>query len=147
MSVWFQNDGLVRVNGDSIIEDTRERPVRSVSFIPKAASPGPQPVSEISEAQECTQTSSIQKPEPVKGESDSHLSPAKQSTEDEASKTLPDSELTGWRLFCLFGYVFSSCCKYIYMYYIINVYIRVSKHSSECKVKYKREVLLKSNFA
>ncbi|MCI4394995.1 hypothetical protein PGIGA_G00175350, partial [Pangasianodon gigas] len=98
-----KNDGLVRVNGDSIVEDTRESPVRPVSFTPtppKPASQSPQRVSAISAgsetmAQECTQTSSIQKTEHVKEESDSHSSPVKKSTEDEISKTLTDSELTG----------------------------------------------------
>ncbi|XP_053086800.1 LIM and calponin homology domains-containing protein 1a isoform X3 [Pangasianodon hypophthalmus] len=98
-----KNDGLVRVNGDAIVEDTRESPVRPVSFTPtppKPASQSPQRVSAISAGsetttQECTQTSSIQKTEHVKEESDSHSSPVKKSTEDETSKTLTDSELTG----------------------------------------------------
>ncbi|KAB5518498.1 hypothetical protein PHYPO_G00166700 [Pangasianodon hypophthalmus] len=98
-----KNDGLVRVNGDAIVEDTRESPVRPVSFTPtppKPASQSPQRVSAISAGsetttQECTQTSSIQKTEHVKEESDSHSSLVKKSTEDETSKTLTDSELTG----------------------------------------------------
>lgn len=90
MLVLCQNDGLVRVNGDSTVEDRRESPVRPVSFIPAP----PQRMSEISEipAQESTQTSSIQKTEQV---NDPHgSSPVKEKTEDETSKS--DSELTGW---------------------------------------------------
>ncbi|KAK3523197.1 hypothetical protein QTP86_021756, partial [Hemibagrus guttatus] len=93
-----KNDGLVRVNGDSTVEDTRGSPVRPVSFIPAPPKPIPQGVSEISTgsetpAQESTQTSSIQKTEQ---ENDSHSSsPVKQRTEDKTSKSLTDSELTG----------------------------------------------------
>ncbi|MCJ8749203.1 hypothetical protein PDJAM_G00173680, partial [Pangasius djambal] len=95
-----KNDGLVRVNGDAIVEDTRESPVRPVSFTPtppKPASQSPQRVSAISAgsettAQECTQTLTIQKTEHVKEENDSHSSPVKK---DETSETLADSELTG----------------------------------------------------
>ncbi|XP_058240612.1 LIM and calponin homology domains-containing protein 1a isoform X2 [Hemibagrus wyckioides] len=91
-----KNDGLVRVNGDSTVEDTRESPVRPVSFIPAPPKPSPQQMSEISTgivtpAQESTQTSSIQKTEQV---NDPHgSSPVKEKTEDETSKS--DSELTG----------------------------------------------------
>lgn len=106
--VVLQNDGLVRVNGDAIVEDARESPVRSVSFTPispKPANQSPQLVSEITAgietaARECSQTSSVQKPEHVKEENDSQNSPVQKSTEDKASKTLKDSELTGWRIFC-----------------------------------------------
>ncbi|KAF4071559.1 hypothetical protein AMELA_G00274730 [Ameiurus melas] len=40
----FKNDGLVRVNGDSIVEDTRESPVRPVSFTPTPPKPRKQTV-------------------------------------------------------------------------------------------------------
>ncbi|XP_060720474.1 LIM and calponin homology domains-containing protein 1a isoform X2 [Tachysurus vachellii] len=86
-----KNDGLVRVNGDSTVEDKRESPVRPVSFnpTPPKSSQSRQQVSEISagselSAQECTQISAIQKTEPIK-----------QRTEDETSKSVTDSELTG----------------------------------------------------
>ncbi|KAI5628185.1 LIM and calponin-likey domains-containing protein 1 isoform X3 [Silurus asotus] len=98
-----KNDGLVRVNGDSIIEDTRESPVRPVSFTPISSKPvrqSPQQVLEIAAgrettAQECTQTSSIQKTEHIKEENDSHSCPVEKSIEDDTSKILTDSELTG----------------------------------------------------
>ncbi|XP_046698814.1 LIM and calponin homology domains-containing protein 1a isoform X3 [Silurus meridionalis] len=98
-----KNDGLVRVNGDSIIEDTRESPVRPVSFTPISSKPArqsPQQVLEISAgrettAQECTQTSPIQKTEHIKDENDSHSCPVKKSIEDDTSKILTDPELTG----------------------------------------------------
>lgn len=111
MFVLSQNDGLMRVNGDAVVQDTRESPVRPVSFSPKPASPNPPLVSEISAgsetpAEECTQTSSIQKPEHVKEEKDSHSGPVKMKTEDEASQTLSDSELAGWRLFALIRNIF-----------------------------------------
>lgn len=91
------------MNGESIVEDTRESPVRPVSFNPtppKPASPNPQLASEISAgsitaAQECTQTSSIQKPEHVKEEKDGHSNPDKRNTDDEASTAPTDSELAG----------------------------------------------------
>ncbi|XP_047672110.1 LIM and calponin homology domains-containing protein 1a isoform X8 [Tachysurus fulvidraco] len=86
-----KNDGLVRVNGDSTVEDKRESPVRPVSFnpTPPKSSQSRQQVSEISvgselSAQECTQISTIQKTEPIK-----------QRTEDETSKSVTDSELAG----------------------------------------------------
>ncbi|XP_053336153.1 LIM and calponin homology domains-containing protein 1a [Clarias gariepinus] len=99
-----KNDGLVRVNGDSIPEDARENPVRPVSFTPsppKPASQSPQREQEIlagteTTAQECTQTLPGQKAECVKEETDFHsIAVQKRRTEDEASKTLTESELTG----------------------------------------------------
>ncbi|XP_053533620.1 LIM and calponin homology domains-containing protein 1a isoform X3 [Ictalurus punctatus] len=97
-----KNDGLVRVNGDSVVEDTRESPVRPVSFTPTPPKPSPCPQrsSEISAgsettAQECTRTLPVQKSEHVKEENDSHSSPVTKSTEDKTSKTPTDSELTG----------------------------------------------------
>ncbi|XP_060772518.1 LIM and calponin homology domains-containing protein 1a isoform X3 [Neoarius graeffei] len=98
-----KTDGLMRVNGDSIVEDTRESPVRPVSFTPtppKPASQSPPQMSEISAGsettvQECTQTPPVQKTEHVKEENNSHGSPLKRSsTEDKTSKTLMDSEIT-----------------------------------------------------
>lgn len=96
MFVLLQNDGLVRVNGDSTVEYKRESPVRPVSFnpTPPKSSQSRQQMSEISagselSAQECTQISTIQKTEPIK-----------QRTEDEMSKSVTDSELAGWRHFC-----------------------------------------------
>lgn len=122
-----QNDGLVRVNDDSIVEDAKESPVRPVTFTPsppKPAVPSPQRVSEISTGSEtaalgCAQTSSVQTADHVEEERLSRSSPVTQSPEDESSKTLTDSEPTGRRPFllfdsfvCLFGDVTdgSACC-------------------------------------
>lgn len=92
MLVLCQNDGLVRVNGDSNVKDTRESPVRPVSFVPAPPKPSPQRMSEISKIPAQESTSSIQKTEQV---NDPHgSSPVKEKTEDETSKS--DSELTGW---------------------------------------------------
>ncbi|TSO98540.1 LIM and calponin homology domains-containing protein 1 [Bagarius yarrelli] len=92
-----ENDGLVRVNGDSTVEDARENPVRSVSFIPAPLKPSPERVSEMSTgsenpAQECTQ---IQKNvQEYANESGS----VKEGTEDTTPKNPTDLQITGKKI-------------------------------------------------
>ncbi|XP_036438925.1 LIM and calponin homology domains-containing protein 1a isoform X3 [Colossoma macropomum] len=103
----LKTDGLVRVNGECSVEETKETPapVQPVSFSPlppKLAAKSPQQEPEISPASETTaqdhtQTlSSVfsQETEKANEEIKSPSSPQEKSSEEETSTTLTNSELT-----------------------------------------------------
>ncbi|KAI4875173.1 hypothetical protein NFI96_014239 [Prochilodus magdalenae] len=103
----LKTDGLVRVNGESHAEETKETPapVRPVSFSPsppKPAATSPQQEPEISPAsdttaQEHTQTLSpilSQETEMIKDEGTRPSGPQEKSSEEETSMTLTHSEQT-----------------------------------------------------
>ncbi|XP_072526839.1 LIM and calponin homology domains-containing protein 1-like isoform X2 [Salminus brasiliensis] len=105
----FKTDGLVRLNGECGVEETRETPavtpvVRPVSFSPKPAANSHQqelkilPASE-STAQENTQTLSMVSSE-IKEEGDGPCSPQEKISEEESSTTLTHSESTEKQTVC-----------------------------------------------